>query len=317
MSRPKVVNICVGDVHLHHKPIKRRSDNFLETCFSKLATIALWARQFGCPVSFGGDLGHNYSWSPSVLYGFAKLLREFSDVPFYTIYGNHDLYGGSFDRAEESSLTGVITLAPNLELLNEEGTEAVPGVYLYGISWTKDRAERCLKGEIPEFNSLGFKGEVNIVHAHLPVGPEEGMFSVSPTELVDSLMDPPRPTILCFSDIHIGFSPIQVSKNLVMVNPGMVCRRTSTEFTWEPRVLVILSDGSCVEKPIPHDPEVMIKDLPKAKSPIEFIEAVKKMQIVENSSVEEAILTVVSKEHPDFNRLILRLSEIMKDVEDG
>lgn len=90
----------VGDQHITGKFPRARNDDYLTSILYKLEQIL----QANDIVIGLGDMFDSPSIEEEALNRFFSLLLKYPDKPFYTIYGNHDLYKYSLTSIKRTSL---------------------------------------------------------------------------------------------------------------------------------------------------------------------------------------------------------------------
>ena len=116
--RSKIVDaIIVGDPHIRETKPRARTDEYFPAQWDKLRQILTLGQEHKCPVICVGDFFDHWKPSPELLNKTIDVFREFPDVTFLTIYGNHDLPQHNLELAEKSGLAtlqkaGVIGILP-------------------------------------------------------------------------------------------------------------------------------------------------------------------------------------------------------------
>ncbi len=103
----------VGDIHLRLENPRCRIDNYLDSLLNKIENILQNCDIFICL----GDLFDKPSVGDECLNKFLSLLAKY-DKPFYTIWGNHDLYKYSIEKLDKTSL-GICLLEGRVKHLDE------------------------------------------------------------------------------------------------------------------------------------------------------------------------------------------------------
>lgn len=127
------VQIYVGDVHGSSHQYGTRLDNSTETFFEKLKYVLDKAKELSAPVIFTGDFLDNNNNSKTFLLRLLRLLK-YSGVDCYTIGGNHEMRGTSFESYLDSQIQFLFE-AGALKFLDSNSKDLeVPGGLIRGFS---------------------------------------------------------------------------------------------------------------------------------------------------------------------------------------
>jgi hypothetical protein len=286
MGRQKI--IFVSDMHMGSEQPVGRVDNAAATRIEKFRWLLGAATQHNAIIVQAGDLFHSpRDWE--ALNAVAMALREFA-VPFFCVYGQHDMYMRSVKRRPYTALgilaaTGLVTVLGHEPVLVEDRA-------IYGCSYGDD---------IPA-PQPGRPDYSNILILHAPVHTQalfNGHEYTDAAGVLDELTD--YQYIHC-GDIHRSFfissgpSPHKPGRSIF--NTGPFFRREATEYNFEhiPRfVMLDLIEHTLQWYEIPCKPaeEVLsrehIQEADARKVLSEFIEAIHVHGPLHNVSIVDRV----------------------------
>lgn len=112
--------LFVGDLHIRGTNPRNRTDNYMEAIKQKLyETFNLAIKHDVKAILCPGDIFDRPEVSIGVLIDAMRIFRQ-CPVPFYTIPGNHDIYGYNLATFERSSLRLLEELVPKVQVVSNE-----------------------------------------------------------------------------------------------------------------------------------------------------------------------------------------------------
>jgi len=202
----------LGDAHFSgRRPESRTDEDYFQTQMGKLDQAFTFFDEWSCDCIIQvGDLFDRPSTDNEVKAQLISFLRHCS-LPFYCIYGQHDISGHSADTFYRSPMR-VLQEAESLEVVGQTGIPIASGVDLYGASFRQP---------IPEVEPKDGLFNILVIHA---------MIGSRPLWPGQELKNPKRflqkhsfDLVLC-GDYHYSFQE-QVGDRWI-VNPGCLVRKT-------------------------------------------------------------------------------------------
>lgn len=206
---------CLSDLHLRHTNPISRSDNYAETCLSKLEQVVRHCNKVGSTLLIAGDLWDkpdNPIWFVNRV---IDILNR-CEGAIYAIAGNHDLKYHNLENLKESSLWTLGEAVHSLQLLN--GTYGIGrDVILHGVSFGEE-------------HGIGpYAGRYNILMLHTPIFEKEVPWFMSDAMTADQLVVKyPGFDLFCVGDIH------QTCITDKVINTGSMMRSTKAQKEHKP-----------------------------------------------------------------------------------
>lgn len=291
----QVVAILVADIHLSHRPPLARSaePNWYLAMRRQLVELKILQEAADCPIVCAGDIFDNWN-SPPELINFA-----IANLPFmYAVPGQHDLPYHSYEDRRKSAYW---TLVEACKIKNLYGSiHSVAQVNLHPFPWGTEVT--------PTIESHGLAFEIAVVHSYIwsdpttcfPDAPKEAHCNKWKKRLEGY-------DVAVFGDNHKGFITT-VGKTQVW-NCGSFFRRHSDEVNYNPRVGLLLSDGTIgpycmdcsqdkfleldvIQKSVTVDVNQFLEELSRlVYSGLDFVEAVK--QFAETNKTNKDIMDLI------------------------
>jgi len=237
--------ILLSDVHLlENKPVSRLDDT-ANTVFRKLTQVFSYARKEGvhCILQAGDLFDVSRSWS--LLSRCLGYFLSNSDVPVYCVYGQHDLYMGSWESRERTIL-GSLDKAGLVGILGPEGVIIGESV-VFGSSYGQG---------IPKIPaSLDFCGcAILVVHRRIAVDPE-WYGDVDYQDARDFLRKHSQFDLILCGDAHQAF--LYQGNGRTICNAGPMLRREAVEsmFKHNPQFFVYDTSVRDIVDVVPLDCE--------------------------------------------------------------
>lgn len=242
----KATAILTADIELRAFSPSCRTDDHWAAQKKKIAWLRDLAAEHECPILDAGDLfDKRYKSHPNhELLGWtiANLPR-----PFYTIPGNHDLPGKSFENYSNSAMA-VLEEANCLIACHKEFVIHGDKFYIYGFAWGS-------KLEQPTFFN-----DINVALIHVMVyeefEPFPGCDGYSAKEVMDLL---PDFELIVTGHNHQTFT--REKNGRVLVNPGSLMRNDADQIDFKPSVFLWYAEDNSIEQVfIPIEEGVISRD---------------------------------------------------------
>jgi len=224
------------DPHVDVRGPINRTDEFEETCFNKLEEVGAIAYKRGCSyILCSGDFfNRKGALVPHRLIArSADCLKSFK-VPFLTISGNHDQFGGDPETIMSQPL-GVLSRAAGFKILGKTSVEQLDeDVFLTALPYYSG-IDTHLEDYLPN------RPEKAKIHIHLTHGslmPKKPVWE--PYTLYSQLVGCKADFVLN-GHLHDGY-PTEKVGNVTIVNPGSLTRGALTESNINRQVGVVLID---------------------------------------------------------------------------
>jgi exonuclease SbcD len=247
--------LIVGDIHYKGVNPESRIDNYQEALDRKIREINELAVMYKAQAIIQvGDLIDSPGISYPVLIRLMHLLGE-SEVKWWTIPGNHDLFAANADTLPRTPLA--VLAAAGIVRLLETGDEDMlisDEEYVYGCGYRSD-----IDNDPSNYNvKVGpylYKGRPDGIPT---IGVYHGMLVNEPIHpdikhtLIRDIPNPPDVTIC--GHVHTGWGIIKRPDGKLFINPGALCRESAarSELTREIRVCQLTcEDGRITTEMIP------------------------------------------------------------------
>lgn len=243
--------LFITDTHIRGTAPRNRKDNYDETLKNKLQEVGRLAERWQVDyLLHGGDWFDRPDISPAVVRDFAVLIRNFNK-PFYTVAGNHDIFGHNPQTLPRTMLG----LLEGLEILHllDYGEEVIlekdgirvqltGSAYRYDLDGGEDHSHYIVK------KRQDVDYAINMVHGMLLNRPFiEGIRYTLVDEIVQTEAD-----ITLAGHYHTGFGVIRRGERY-FANPGSLLRITNavSEMKRLPEVLLICLEDRIEIREIP------------------------------------------------------------------
>ena len=237
------------DPHIRGDIPKARKDNFPETIFNKLTEIVAVAKELEVEaILCGGDWFHTATVAESVVYRTNKILLPAakSDIPIYTVLGNHDEIGYNPETHDKTAL-GTLCSAGLVKRLGEQAmyfhdgkvTVAITGCDSHHLLDRDGRKEDYLPSRPSKCDV-----HLHIIHGFLA---DRRWHEEVPHTLIDDIIDTPADLVLSGHE-HAGYGEIRRGGK-IFCNPGALSRISASmsEMTRMPQYIIIDIMGAGVE----------------------------------------------------------------------
>ena len=221
--------LVVGDVHYRGTNPRARLDNFQEAISEKLLEVNELAIEHEVDgVLQVGDLFDSPGVGYSVVAELARILQQ-SHYPWYTVAGNHDIYGANQESLRRTPL-GLLVGLGIVELVSDEiktpvrllGDRHFVGITGRGYSVDTDGCSEWYSYP-SDCKSPDHDTTINIVHGMLldkPFG-----YDIK-HQVIDNIPNPADITIVGHE--HTGFGAICRPDGKWFINPGALCRLSAS-----------------------------------------------------------------------------------------
>jgi DNA repair exonuclease SbcCD nuclease subunit len=278
--------IYLTDIHYSDTNPRSWKADYSATLLNSLKYIFDYARLNKIHnVLHGGDLGHRFNWDSVMLTDFSRLRKEYQDIKFYTIIGNHDIPGRNISSLDGTGIGILRDYKQNvLEIVNPGHTldPLVLGSYnIYGFHSDWDQTNLLLTNKL----KINFQPGINIALIHAPIGAETTPWTRGVKDL-----DIPGFDFCLFGDIHPGWTPYKCPSGGWLLNPGSFGRRNINDSDRVTSAYVI-SDNQFTLLKVPEPPKEELFNLRGHVAPInkEYLEDMTKIRVLNNESLQDII----------------------------
>ncbi len=219
--------LLTGDFHLRTTAPENRVDNFFETQLNKVKQILNIAIENKCKyILQPGDFTDTPRPSFELIEGYVSLFKKYNigdKIKILHIYGQHDCYFRTKERTATKLLNflGYIQEVSGLFKLTKD-------IHLYGASWGD---------EIPKIENAD---NFNILLIHKTIVDKPQWFGQEDFLQSDKLFKSNPYDIIVSGDYH---RPVFYEyKNQVIVNCGVLVRKTIAEADLQPHVYILEID---------------------------------------------------------------------------
>ncbi len=220
-------------MHIRETTPIARTDNFIAAQWKKLRYILQLATDLQCPVYCTGDFFDNWKPSPELLSTTIRVFKDYPDVEFYTIFGNHDLPQHNIENAQKSGLNTL--MEAGVVLYHRAGTNW--GQYPTESSHIRGRAIMTWHVMTYRAGKLPYPGCTDIS--------AEGL-----------LRKYPQYDAIFTGHNHKQF--IVKYNSRLLINPGSMTRQAVDQTHMLPSVWLYNADSNNVEQHIlPHEKDVI------------------------------------------------------------
>lgn len=208
--------IMLSDVHMSSAQPIGRTDDAPAECIKKFRWVLRTAAQHEAAILQAGDLfDSSRDWQ--ILNQVAMALREYA-VPFYCVYGQHDLYMRS-KKARPYTAMGILEAAGLVTVLDHQ-PQRIGDWAVYGCSYSDT---------VPAPESAE---ERNILVRHAPIYTEPLFPGHEYHAAGKSLMALGSYTLILCGDIHRSFFVQDGDGPRAIFNTGPFFRREATEYNF-------------------------------------------------------------------------------------
>lgn len=238
----------MSDIHATDKIPAGRLDDIFETFDQKFSFVLKYAQKNNCVILQAGDMSDS-SRNWNILDYYIEKIK----VPFYTVFGQHDLYNRA-DHIRTPTTMLSLSKASKIKLLGKK-PEVFKGVSVYGANWGQP---------IPEPNPTS----ENILVLHAPISKKEEWSGQDFTHPRYFLRKHSDYDVVLVGDVHRAFKIKTGSQWIVNTGPMLRLEANEYNFTHKPHFCVWNSDTQKMETiEIPHRPakEVLTREHIEAK----------------------------------------------------
>lgn len=233
----------ISDLHIQWETPQGRKDNFVATQLNKLQFVFEYCRQHKLPLVCAADVFDTpRSWRAYGL--FLNLLLQYSDVGFFCVAGQHDLYYRS--REVEDVALKLLAKSGKITLLGSEPIQ-IQNAYFYGVNYIDEA--------IPTPKNVA---DINILAIHRMITDRpiwKGQQEFTDASWFLSQYGRGYTCILC-GDAHRKFVVQNSTNGKVICNTGPLLRAEASEdmFAHHPCFFVLDTDTMQMQDiPIPHE----------------------------------------------------------------
>lgn len=221
----------ISDPHLRHTNPISRSDNYAETCLSKLEQVVSHCNRIGSTLLIAGDI-FDKSDNPVWFINRVIEILNRADYPIYAIAGNHDLKYHNIENLFESSLWTVNEAVDKFNLVHTyTHLEGIVALHPYPF------------GKEPDSEPV--PGYYNILMLHTPIFEKEVPWFMSDAMTADQLVAKyPGFDLYVTGDIH------QTCITDKVINTGSMMRSTKAQKDHKPCFVTV--DTETGEKEITY-----------------------------------------------------------------
>lgn len=253
--------LVTGDLHFRGTNPRGRIDNFQEAITDKLLEVfELGMKHKANGIIIPGDIFDSPHTSIPVLTDLARLLRIYTHPPIMTVAGNHDIIGGNqgtIPRTPYGLLEG-LDMIWDLQRYPWDTRDAT-GVVITGHGYDTETDREVSQYLLPTLvadktdadEDSGDTGTgTPVVRIHVAHGmlldrrPPFEMRHTLVSEVVAQERADKIPDVLVCGHMHSGFGVLTLEKpnggNMVVVNPGALCRLSTHPEEMERTVQVCL-----------------------------------------------------------------------------
>lgn len=218
------VSIIIGDSHVTGQNPVSRKDFYPETIIKKFKEIMELAREIKADnIMSVGDIFHTPDPSNTTKGRLGEVLQT-RPCPFYTLAGNHDLFGGNFATYERTGI-GLLQKLKSLDILHDDK----PLFFKKGklrIQLTGQNYHFNIDHRNPEMDYCRRKAD-GITHSiHLAHGYLTDKKLIFPHTMIDRVKDLTEADVTISGHLHKTFRKEHNGK--IFANPGPLGRMTSS-----------------------------------------------------------------------------------------
>lgn len=291
--------VLLSDTHLDVVNPVARLDDVGETGKRKMGFVLQWAGEHGARILHAGD----FSVKPRSWKLLAETMDLFGqhDVPFSTVFGQHDTYMYSEETRDATTL-GILAKAGYVHILG-------PKPLILGYETTLNAEEKsktavygCHYGQdIPD--AKGTDDFFNILIIHAPIAAESPYHTAEYLDAGKFLRDHKLYDLILCGDIHQKFHLTRKAGGFTrhIVNTGPMIRREATLYNYQHHPGFYVWDTETEELSwveIPHEPaeRVLTRDHLEFKQEAEavldeFIQSVKTDAVAQGVSFMDNLRT--------------------------
>ena len=270
--------LLVSDLHLMGRTPVSRKDNFPDTQYGKMEEINETAEAAGATVLQAGDFFDSFNPSFGLVRRYIDLLAtgDINCCNWEVILGQHDMYMWNLDSVDRTPLA-VMESAGAVRIIRDKKSYSHKNTMIYGCSWGQ---------EIPELDK-NYDG-CNILVIHRNIG-DKALFPghelISPKRFLNKFKG--WDLVLC-GDYHFPFE--YKLGNSLIINTGVICRKSIVEKDVEPSVVLYDTDTgehewvklACGDDVFRERGEVTGKTFVDDPSMLEFVEGI---QLADTSEI--------------------------------
>lgn len=275
--------LAFGDIHNRQENPRWRIDNYADTHNRKIKWGMELARENGCQVVCApGDIFNSPRASDDTKRRFQGLLREYKDLFFIGIFGQHDVHHYRADL--DNTPLGVVESSGLINVLRNDKL-SVDGVDFYGASYNQP---------IPEIVD---KKKINILLIHKMIIEDEKLYYCQENyATAKSILGKLEFDCIISGDNHSCFSTEHNGKTLL--NMGSLGRERSNQLDHKPKVAIYdthTKTYELFEVPIePAESVFNLEEVEKIKDHKEIDTSIKEYVDILNSDSDTKELNFVS-----------------------
>lgn len=234
--------VFVGDIHARGTNPRNRMGNYMDDLKAKMRQVFDIATSQNAPIICTGDFFDSPNVSISVVNDIIRLLQDYREIPFYSIAGNHDLFGHNIETLDRTPLGLLYTtkMIQHLDNFKDKDVQITGADFDYSID-SGDYHEYM----VPEFAGL----KIVVVHGMLM--PESPPFEMKHS-LVEEVTKRSNADVVVTGHYHTPFS-YELNGKLIF-NPGALMRISASlaDIRHKPQVTLLDTESHKI-KTIPLD----------------------------------------------------------------
>ncbi len=263
----KPIALFCSDLHLTSQvPDCRDPETWIQDQEGMLNVLIDTVNGYKVPLCIAGDIFHRSKEDPIIESMIIRKLLQL-DYPCYTIPGQHDMPGHSYERLNESSYdvlraTRAIHHCPAYEPLKYDCA------YLCGVPYGQD------------ISGTNWKRDNLVLMAHQMVYTLEPFPGAPESGNINSVYKQIKAFRLAvFGDNHQGF--VHKKKDKMIINCGVAIQRTRAEIEYQPYAYLLYSDFSIEKIKLPTTDKFIKKVQKRSQDQFDvFISTLKEKQEV-------------------------------------
>lgn len=218
------VAVIIGDPHVTGQNPTSRKDNFPDTILKKMKEVFQLSRSIEADVMFSlGDL-YNVPDPSNITKGRLGALLNKRPCEFYTLAGNHDLFGGNLDTIQRTGL-GLLEKTGALKIFSEEPIFFKKGNIRFQVTGQNYHSQ--IDKRNPELDYCRTKAE-GVTHSmHLAHGYLTDKSLLFSHTMIDRIQDHTEADLTISGHLHFPFRKDIDGK--IFANPGALGRRSASK----------------------------------------------------------------------------------------
>jgi DNA repair protein SbcD/Mre11 len=241
--------LLTGDWHIKGSNPRNRIGMYKQQQQDKIRWILNLADKENCScILQPGDLFDNRQMPEEIKTDYIYLFKN-SDIPIFTVYGQHDM---QYHKNKRNSAMAVLEAADAIKVLNQTPIEVEGNIHIYGASWGE---------EIPDVIN---KDHLNILVIHTMVIEERPLWPGQKRFTKKNLLMKGNNDydIFCCGDNHNTF--YDGNGRQQVFNLGSLMRSTIAQLAHKPTIAIYdIDEGSTTFFKIPIEPAEIVFDVEK------------------------------------------------------